>query len=215
MTSFEQFTVRFYNWASSDLEREMRSGFPLLMGIPDLATRRFIQHLTGLSSHAKACLAAGLVKRFHVNAVHLLNDPITNAEAAAIKGYLDSDISICEIPRHVPRRGIQQLLEDEFLNQLPGVKVEWDRSTGVAVTRVGLVIIETTLDLESSADRLAYKHRIISRGGSFDLISVLSWMGIAFGTTWSEASDARQIVPGFRAVYMHFMDALPGLLGNE
>ena len=214
----QEFAVRLYRWATRDSIEEMKAGFPLVSRVATENVESYISVMNSLDAANRQHLVTALVKRFHPQAVELLDDGMTPDEEALLEWAVDQRREIhmgANAPAfRVSSRKLRTAVQREVLART-GRKILLGK-VGPKTYRFeldfGQWVVHTWVDC---GQRPEYFHHIKSSETVLaDFLSIASWMGIASVTKWTlkSAGSEKEIAKTMLDASQRFFGALSRLL---
>jgi hypothetical protein len=232
--TFEQaqaeFAVRHYLWAAEESRLEVERGFPWLSQMHTRICRLYLKRMAELSIDDRHALAALLVKRFHVKALKLLGENLSDEEITEIKHFADGgalEIDPVENdfyqrqskgdPTVKLNRGRLKNIAQERLSSIFVNEDHWGGGgTWRYSTPIGDMAVQTYVDTGGAQHQLCYFHRIIFSGSQalVEQTSLLSWLGLSSQTHWRQLDDSttEEAVRILADACSHFICIAPKLL---
>ncbi len=226
MNAKQEFAVRLYHWAIHDSREEMEAGFPFVRRLGNEHAETYLSVMSRLDKRKRRHLLVAFVKRFHPQAVELLDDGMTQEEEALLE-WADAQRgelrSVALVPvLCISNRKLETLLKTElrvrFGQQIPFRKM--GPRMFLFELKHGPWIVTTRFECGRHRE---YYHYIDSyeaygpnvRGlGIADLLSIESWMGISSTTDWTQgpANSEEEIAKTMVDAVQRFLDYAPALL---
>ncbi len=218
MDAKDEFAVRYYQWALLDSREEMEAGFPFVRRLGNESTMTYLSVMDRLDEDKRELLLVAFAKRFHPQAVELLDDSLTREEETLLE-WADAqrfEMICAELvpPLRISSRKLENLLKSELRERF-GQKIPF-RKTGPRMflfeSGHGPWVVTTRFECGRHRD---YYHHIdsgeISLGTS---LSIESWMGISAVTGWTHgpASSEENIAETMVDAVQRFLDHVPALL---
>jgi hypothetical protein len=230
MTLQDRFAVRYYRWALRDFYSEIAGGFPRIRKVTGLNAWHLLNFMDRLQPGEQQVLATGLVKRWNPLAVALTEEPPNVIELEAVEAFLGwarGEMMPQEREtarqraagnwRPATRREIRSAVAAEMTPAI-GSRQKGGSGEVTYVRKLAGVELYTTIDTGARTFALDYAHLIVSNGRRFwpEQISILSWLGVAGMTVWSDIRDVEVgcAVHSLREFCDFFIDALPSLLSD-
>ncbi len=226
MDARQEFAVRCYQWALLDSREEMEAGFPLVSRLGNIHAETYLSVMGRLDADRRQFLRTACVKRFHPQAVELLDDRMTWEEETLLESANDQRFEIVcadlAPALRISNRKLETLLKSELRARL-GQQTPF-RKTGprmfLVESKQSPWVVTTRFDC---GRRPEYYHHIDSdevdrpnaRGlGIADRLSIESWMGISSTTDWTlgSADSEEEIAKTMVDAVQRFLQRAPGLL---
>jgi hypothetical protein len=231
-----EFKVRYYLWATSDFERELKESLPDFSSFPHGTIAQTAQFMRRLDKAKQRVLAGGLLKRFHPEAVEALGETCSQEEEKLVSqrdSYCNM-FPLCPAAELVEpgvtrlagkaklRKTLLKQFKDAFGSQCfdlgsVGIDPELDFKMKLAGW-----VLTTHFEFHGRNSQMEYWSSIISPttgryGGPAmvlaDGIGFAGWLGLC-GTTWEWLSE-KDIEPACAAAIgfcRRFFDVAPKLL---
>jgi hypothetical protein len=213
------FGERYYRWALADARREVAEGFRFVRSVKGVIAQRFLAYVELLSPIERVELMSAMVRRFHRQAGHAADEPLTDREHAMLDRK-DGEMLRPRSPGHEPamrasRGSNKRRLASgvhERLVQIPRLV-----NTGAVGERYEIRIGSWSVFTSLSYGRPPYYCHYIRDDSSRSLLewgSLFSWLGIAGQTTWdlAQAGDAKETAEAMASVCNHFLGSVSELL---
>ncbi len=218
MDAAQEFAVRYYRWAARDSIEELEAGFPLVSRLANENAVSYLSVMNSQDADTRRRLVAASVKRFHPQAVDLLNHALTPEEEDLLEWAdgtrFEMKLNMPMPALRVSTRRLKAALSRELLaltgQQTPLPKV--GPKTYRFEFRHDPWSVQTWFDC---GRRPEYFHHI-KRGETAlaTFLSMASWMGIASVTSWTlkSAGSEKEIAKTMVEATQRFLDRLPELL---
>ncbi len=218
MDAKQEFAVRLYRWAILDSHEEMDAGFPFVSRLGNEHAETYLSVMARLDADRRNRLLAIFIKRFHPQAVELLDGGMTREEEALLEwaDALRSEMD-CSDPAptlRISSRKLETLLRIELRARF-GQQTPF-RKTGPRMflfeSKHGPWVVTTRFECGRHRD---YYHHIDSGEMSIaNSLSIQSWMGIAAVTGWTHgpANSEENIAKTMVDAVQRFLNRAPGLL---
>ncbi len=218
MGAKQEFAVRLYRWAVLDSHEEMDAGFPLVRRLGNEHAGTYLSVMVRLDVERRRRLLTSFIKRFHPEAVELLDDGMTREEEELLEWAVDQRREMnCAVPAptlRISSRRLRTLLKDKLVARFGG-------QTQVAKMGPKIFSLESVLGpwvVRTWFDygrRPEYFHHIDGADTSLaGFLSIESWMGISSTTDWTlgSAGSEEDIAKTMIDAVQRFLDRAPGLL---
>lgn len=236
----DEFIAKLYRWACADFRREIDEGFPLLRGIENPTTYGLLTVKESLPQAKRSILASGLLKRFHTRAVELLGEKISAEEHELVELFTKSFESINRRQRERwdTAGNLGPVLEPRQRKTIPAhVRKElhepfcvWPdtgpwKGASFEVEKGGFRIL--TRFYPGMRVSFCYDHAILDKKQGYywhqdttfycDKLSIYSWLGISWQTTWMElrVGDVERVSKDLVRLCRHFIEGVGGLLDDS
>lgn len=220
----EKFAVSFYRWSQTYAKTEVDSDFPFLRQFENPGVFLFLQLMDTLDAHGRHVLAKGLLKRYHVYASEILNEPADPEEANLVHWYLykgkrafetgewlrlKPNVSGNRLDRRTLRERIISFMGNDLgqrVKYVPG----WMRFDATISGRT----VSTLIALRGPGADLSYIHEVLDPDGTriAFCISAESWLGLTGGPTqWERVCEGniQQVLKALRNGCVEFLSAVP------
>jgi hypothetical protein len=210
-----EFALRLYRWAGEEWKTELASDCARLRAYPCRSLRRVAERLLALRKSDRERAAAGLLKRFHSEAVTALGNRVLPEEQALVDRVLKLPLMVPPPVPPVDRKLLRRAVREK-LTATTGAKPDRSYETGVEwrhVQRVGAVELLTYVDTGGRpARQVEYSQDVRSLEG-LELkrfISLASWLGITSTTRFDLVSPGEEEMAAGQIVALarYFADAL-------
>ncbi len=213
----QQFAVRYYRWALLDTREESSAGFPLICRLGDENAKSYLAVMNSLDAARRQTLLTAFLKRFHPQAVELLDDGMSREEEALLDWADDQRNEMCGAPPapglRIFRRKLEKLVKAEILARFGGqtpLKKMGPKMFSFESSH-GPWVVHTWFDC---GRRPEHFHNI--KAGAFTLVeffTIQSWMGISSTTDWTIGPvKGGEIAKTMIDSVQRFLDAAPDLL---
>ncbi len=223
------FEDRLYHWGRSELEAELRTGFPILRKLANPRADVLVSALASWPEQRRAELATALLKRAHPAATQRLDMGTSGADKSILASFdavraqlADGGESFAPGDRKATVRRqiskslkphISEVVGDAAANSKPS---EWRHAKLVRGWRV-----TTAIDFGGSIAVVGFRHKIVSPDGvTPGFQGFYNWpraIGLLSMDQWFEvnADDALGVADAMVSLCRKFMDELPTLLGTD
>jgi hypothetical protein len=215
----EEFQIRYYYWAFEDFKREIKNDFPFLRAFNSGPAWAAMSIISSLEFDDRILFAKALTKRFHPQAVELLEESMTETEKEICKEFRDKILTnspreLAHIEKSVRKTSHEYVSRSKLRrfikHELTGLNMkEGDDELGAILryeTRINSWDILTDIDISGTHSRLIYHHTILAaerpqivrlKSGQeksifiplAKSISLNSWFGISSQTEWAYLSE--------------------------
>jgi hypothetical protein len=217
-----EFALRLYRWAGAEWKSELASDCARLMAVPSRTLRRVAERLLALPTSDRERAAAGLLKRFHSEAVTALGDRVLPEEQALVDRVLKMPLRVSPPIPPVDRKLLRRSVR-ERLTAMTGAKPDRSYETGVEwrhVQRVGAVELLTYVDTGGRPVRqVEYSQDVRSLDGLEikRFISLASWLGITSATRFDLVAPGEEEMAAAQVVSLarYFADVLQQICPPE
>jgi hypothetical protein len=239
-----EFSVRYYQWALNDWEREIQQDFAFLRTFKGGASWQALEMMSGMDADEQRLFARALVKRFQKEALQITGERITPEEQRLVSRYCErTDSSPAELLLHERElRGECNVyaegkeLRKVIKTQLAGLDMEriespatlwryttpvqrWSVLTEIQTTgRYAQVVYHHDIVLADERERVALDGgQIMEKYISLSrFISLHSWLGVSSQTEWCDLvdSDLPQVAKALVDVCARFLEVAPKLLSG-
>ncbi len=217
MDAKQEFAVRLYRWAILDSHEEMDAGFPLVSRLGNGNAKSYLAVMSRLDVDRRKLLLAAFVKRFHPEAIDILDDYITGEEEALLEWADELRLEMGCIfppPLRLSSKKLRVLLKKELVER-------WGGQTQLKKMGPKIFSFESTLApwvVRTWFDygrRPEYFHHVDGDDATIaHLLSIESWMGISSTTDWTQgpANSEEEIAKTMVDAAQRFLDHAPALL---
>ncbi len=214
----DEFSVRYYRWAILDSRQEMDAGFPLVSRLRNESTETYLSIMSQLDATRRHSYLVASVKRFHPQAIGLLDEGMTREEETLLEWADTQRFNMtCAMPRRKRRfstRRLKASLESALLTHFGhhGSLTKPGPNMLGLEPRYGPWLVRTWFDCARSPH---YFHHIASDEISLaSFVSIHAWMGITSMTdwTWGPANSEEEIAKMMVDAAQRFLDRVPELL---
>lgn len=208
----KQFEIRYYLWAMSEFDKELKESFPSLRLFKTGADWEMLLFMQELTPNEQIVLAKGLLKRFHPSAVSALGERMSAEEILLLarrdifpggRSGLEAEVlarALANEPikfasKKTLRKAITAKFVEEFGNGCLGIYLEEEPNLLFSMKICGWKV-NTFFDFGRKDTIVKYSHNIVSEtsykvnDGEMYMVmgfqmSLNSLLGIASQTQWS------------------------------